>query len=37
MNAASLVQYAHAGALYSFTGDAWFNATEAAARFGKHP
>jgi len=35
MNAASLVHYEHAGALYSFTPDAWFNATEAAGRFGK--
>jgi len=35
MNAQSVIQYAHAGALYSFTPDAWFNATEAAGRFGK--
>jgi len=37
MNAQSVIQYTHAGALYSFTPDAWFNATEAAGRFGKRP
>jgi len=37
MNAASLIQYEHAGALYSFTREAWFNAIGVAARFGKRP
>jgi len=32
-----LVQYQFSNSLYSFTLDGWFNATEAAARFGKEP
>jgi len=32
-----LVQYRFDNSLYSFTLDGWFNATEAAARFGKEP
>jgi len=32
-----LVQYQFDHSLYSFTLDGWFNATEAAAKFGKEP
>jgi len=32
-----LVQYQFSNSLYSFTLDGWFNATEAAAQFGKLP
>jgi len=32
-----IIQYHYNEALYSFTADGWFNATEAAARFGKKP
>jgi len=31
-----IIQYRHGETLYSFTDDAWFNATEAAAKFDKH-
>jgi len=32
-----LVQSEFNGVAYSFSEDGWFNATEAAARFGKRP
>jgi len=32
-----ILQYAFSQHLYSFDTDGWFNATEAAARFGKVP
>jgi len=31
-----VIQYAHGEILFSFTADAWFNATEAAKYFGKY-
>lgn len=33
----NIIKYDFQGHLYSFRADGWFNATEAAARFGKRP
>lgn len=33
----NIIKFDFQGSLYSFNADGWFNATEAAARFGKRP